>query len=179
MSPGLAPDPPKAAQVVQGSAWYVDPAVEVLDPVDRHLEDPVAEAFGEQQELSVEEPRLIPHEREQTLSRAPGHRLEAALSIRESGWKGEGDQDVVAAGKDLPAGLAPDPRAREEPGPDRQLAVAAKQRRQEGQEAPQVGGEVDVHVADNLGLTRQPRRAQGTTSTFLLEVKGCHPRKRH
>ena len=42
----------------------VDPAVRVVDPVDRHLVDPQPGPLGEHQQLGVEEPRVVLDQRQ-------------------------------------------------------------------------------------------------------------------
>ena len=44
--------------VLQDGGGYVDPGVEVLDPVDRHLGAPIAPPLRRQEQLRVEEPLI-------------------------------------------------------------------------------------------------------------------------
>ena len=73
------------AQVVQGGADDVDAAVRVVEPVDRHLVDPQPAALGEHEQLGVEEPAGVLHQRQQLARDVRADRLEPALRVGEPG----------------------------------------------------------------------------------------------
>ena len=54
----------------------------------------------------------------------------------------------------LPLRPAHDPRAARQPGADREVGVAGDQRRHQRQQRVQVGGQVHVHVGEDLGVGR-------------------------
>ena len=98
-------------------------------------------------------------------SEAPGdvgpHGLEAALRVARTRCAGSPAEDqVVGAGDGLALGAPHHPRARGEPGPDGDVAVARQQGRDEGQQGVEVGRQVDVHVGDDGRLARRPRGPQ-------------------
>ena len=61
----------------------VDPAVGVVDPVDRHLVDAQPGPLGEHQQFGVEEPAGVLDQRQQPLGDVLADRLEAALRVGE------------------------------------------------------------------------------------------------
>ena len=60
-------EPGDAAQVGQRRGHDVDPAVGVVHPVDRHLVDTQSGPLGDHQQLGVEEPPGVLHQRQQPL----------------------------------------------------------------------------------------------------------------
>ena len=64
-------------------------------------------------------------------------------------------------------GPADDARAAGQPGADGDVAVAGQQRRDQRQQRVEVGREVDVHVGDDRGVARRPRRAQRAAAALL------------
>ena len=88
--------------------------VGVVDPVHRHLVDAQAGALGQHQQLGVEEPAGVLDQRQQPPGDVRADRLEAALGVGEPGLQRAAQQQVVAAGDDLPLRAADDPRRRGE-----------------------------------------------------------------
>ena len=64
-----ATQPGDALQVGDGGLHDVDPAVGVIDPVDRHLVDTQAGPLAEHEQLGVEEPAVVLHQWEQLACR--------------------------------------------------------------------------------------------------------------
>ena len=58
---------------------------------------------------------------------------------------------------DLALRVAGHVRAGRQPGADRDIGVARDERRHEREQRVEVGREVDVHVRDDVGVTRTPR----------------------
>ena len=110
--PSARPTRPMPLQVVQRRRDDVDPAVGVVDPVDRHLVDPQPGALGQHQQLGVEEPAGVLDQRQQPAGDVGADRLEAALGVGEPGCQRAAQQQVVAAGDELPLGAADDPATR-------------------------------------------------------------------
>ena len=135
----------------------VDPAVRVVPPVDGHLVDAQPGPLGEDQQLGVEEPRVVPHERQQPVGGRLRDRLEPALRVGERGRQDGADDAVVGAGDELALRAAHDPAGAAEPGADRDVGVAGQQRRQQRGEPGEVGGEVHVEVGDDPGGRRASR----------------------
>ncbi len=104
-----AADPPDAAQVGHRRRDDVHAGVGVVDPVDGHLVDPQARALGEHQHLGVEEPAGVLDERQQPAGDVGADGLEAALGVGEAGLQGAAQEQVVAAGDELPLRAADDP----------------------------------------------------------------------
>jgi hypothetical protein len=50
--------------------------------------------------------------------------------------------------------------------------VARQQRRHEGEEGAEVGGQVDVHVGDDGGVAGAPGGPQGAPAALLLQAAG-------
>ena len=81
----------------------VDPAVRVVDPVDRHLVDPQAGPLGQHQQFGVEEPAGVNcTSGSRWCATSASDRLEPALGVGEPGREGAAQQQVVAAGDGLP-----------------------------------------------------------------------------
>ena len=110
------PEPPqhpeRPAQVVDGSAPDVDPAVGVVDPVDRHLVDAQPVVLGEQQQLRVEEPVVVLDERQQRAGDIGTQGLEPALRVVHAGLEGAPQDRVVRTGDELALRATRDRRAR-------------------------------------------------------------------
>ena len=89
--------PHETFEIVDGRADHVDTTVGVVGPVDRHLVDPESGAFGDDEQLGVEEPPVVFHERENTLGNFAAHGLEAALGVAEFDTHRRAHQGVVTA----------------------------------------------------------------------------------
>ena len=87
-------------------------------------------------------------------------RLEAALRVGEAGRQRAAQQQVVAAGDELPLRPADHPGAAAEPGADRQVGVPGDQRGDQRQQRGEVGGEVHVACRPAPARRRPPRRAR-------------------
>ena len=166
-----------ALQVGDGRRPDVDARVGVVDPVDGHLVDAHAGAFGEEQQLRVEEPSGVLDEREQRPGPVGTDRLEAALGVGEPGRQGGVQQGVVAARDDLALGAAHHAGARGQARPDRHVAVPRHERGHEGQQRGEVRAEINVHVGEDRGVARGPHVVQGPAAALGVEVHGAHPGK--
>ena len=71
------------AQVGDRRGHDVDARVGIVDPVDRNLVDAHSATLRRDQQLGVEEPRLIAHRVEELGQHVGAHRLEAALGVGE------------------------------------------------------------------------------------------------
>jgi hypothetical protein len=81
-------------------------------------------------------------------------------------------QDAVVGARDeLALRAADDPRTARQPRADRHVAVAGQERRDERQQRAQVRRQVDVHIADDLGVAARPGRAQGATAALFGEAQ--------
>ena len=165
-----AADPPAALQVADRRAHDVDPRVRVVDPVDRNLVDPQTDPFGDHQQLGVEEPAGVGDQREQLTGDVSAHRLEAALGVGESRTEHAAQQQVITARNEFALRAANHPRGCGQPRPDREIGMARNQRRHQGHQRRQSGGQVDIHVDDDVGRRRHPRRVQGTAAALGVEV---------
>jgi hypothetical protein len=117
-------------------------------------------SLGQHQQLGVEEPAGVLHQRQQPGGHIGPDGLESALGVRQPGGQRAAQQQVVAAGDDLPFRSADHPGRGREAGADGQVGVAADQRGDQRQQRGQVGGQVDVHVDQHRGRRGQPRGAQ-------------------
>jgi hypothetical protein len=153
-------DPDNAGQVSAGRPDDVDAGVGIVDPVHGHLMDAQADPVGEVQQLGVEEPAVVLHEREHAIGDVRADGLEATLRVGQRGTQCAAEQQVVAAGDELPLGAADDPGRRAEPAADGQVGVPADQGRHKGQQGGQISGQVDVHVGQHSGIRPQPGPAQ-------------------
>ncbi|GGH93221.1 hypothetical protein GCM10007170_13590 [Arthrobacter liuii] len=96
------------AKIIQGSLFDVDPAIGVINPVDRDFVDPQPRAFSDDQQLSIEEPAVIFHMREQTLSDVGPYCLKSALRIGEPDLHRPAEQEVIGARNKFPLRTATD-----------------------------------------------------------------------
>ena len=80
-----SPEAGDPAKVGDRGLHDVDPAVGIVDPVDRHLVDAQPGALGEHQQLGVEEPGLVLDQRQQLAGGVGPDRLETALGVGEIG----------------------------------------------------------------------------------------------
>jgi hypothetical protein len=53
--------------------------------------------------------------------------------------------------------------------------VPGDERRDQRQQAVEVGGQIDVHVRDDRRVTLQPRVPDGAASAFRCEARGANP----
>ena len=100
-------------------------------------------------------------------------RLEAALRIGEPSRQRRTQDQVVAARDDLTLGPADHAGAAGQPGSDRDVGVARDQRCHQREQRGEIGGQVDVHVGQHLGVGVIPHRVQGAAATLLLQ--SAHP----
>ena len=95
-------DPCDSLQVVLGGADDVDPGIRVVDPIHRHLVNAQPAALGEDQQLGVEKPPVVLHQRQQLLRHVGPDRLEPALRVGEMRGQRAAQDQVVATGDELP-----------------------------------------------------------------------------
>ena len=182
-----ATEPSHSAQVGKRGTDDVHPGIRVVHPVHRHLVDAQASALGQHQQFGVEEPARVAHQWQQRASDIGPHRLEPALRIGEPGKQGAVQDQVVAAGDQLPLGSADHPAVPGQPRPDGHVRMPRDQRGDQRQQRVQVGGQVHVHVGDHVGARGQPHRGQRTATALLLQPDvpdagqlaaqpGCHQR---
>ena len=136
--------------------------------------DAAAGALGQHEQLGVEEPALVLDVGQQPASHVGPQGLEAALSIGEPVPERQVEERVVAAGEHLPLDLASHMRGVGEPGADRDFAVSREDRRDQREEALEVRREVDVHVGDDVGLTREPGGPECEAAALALEEERLH-----
>jgi hypothetical protein len=119
--------------------------------VDAH-----AGAFGENEQLRVEEPGTVSHLRQELAGAVGSNRLEPALGVREPRAEHDVQDRVVRARDELTLRAADHARAARKAGSDGEIAVPGEQRRDERQERRQLRREVDVHVGEHLRVARAP-----------------------
>ena len=85
---------------------------------------------------------------------------------------------LYARRDDLPARPADHAGTTGEARADGDVAVAGNQRGDEGQQRVEVGGEVDIHVGDDLGVALLPRGAEREPPPLAVEVQCPDTRKR-
>ena len=154
-------DPPHALEVGDGGGDDVDPRVGVVDPVDGHLVDAQPGPLGQHQQLGVEEPAGVLHQREQGPRPVGPDGLEPALGVGEAGAEGGAQDQVVGAGDQLPLRAPDHPRHRAQSAADGHVGVARHQRRDEREQGVEVGRQVDVEIGEHGGVARAPHRASG------------------
>ena len=169
-----ATQPGDADQVVERRADEVDAAVRVVGPVDGHLVDAQAGPLGDHEELGVEEPGVVLHEGEQLARRVPADGLEPALGVAEPRPQRLPQDQVVAARDELPLRPALDPRGGGEAGPDRDVGVPADQGSDEREQRREVGGQVDVHVDEDVALRGAPHPLERPAPALLRQVDHRH-----
>ena len=171
-------EPGDPAQVGERGGDDVDPAVRVVDPVDRHLVDAQPGPLGQHQQLGVEEPagvaRPCGSSRAATSARIA---LKPHCASEKPGGERAAQQQVVAAGDELPLRPAHHPRAAREPAADREVGVPGQQRRDQRQQRGQVGGQVDVHVGEHRRVGGGPDGAQRAAAALLGQVHDRRPRR--
>ncbi len=141
-------------------------------PVHGDLVDAQAGALGDHEQLRVEEPLVVLDPGQQRARPVGADGLEAALRVAEPAAQGRAGQEVVAAGDDLALGSAFYHGRAGQPGADREVRVPGDERRHQGQERAQVGGEVDVHVDEHGGVALRPRRLERSSAALLVQVQG-------
>jgi hypothetical protein len=163
-----------ALDVIECGATHIDPAVGVIDPVDRDLVHAQAVPPREEQQFGVEEPLVVLDHREQALRDVAAYGLETALCVTH--WSREHDpqQRVVGARDELPLRVARDGRARCEAGADRDVRVSGYERRDQREQRAQIRREVDIHVRDDCGVACGPRRAQREAPALAIEAESLH-----
>ena len=162
-----AAEPGDALQVVDRGAHDVDRRVGVVDPVHRHLVDAQPGAFGEDEQLGVEEPAGVLDERHEPLRDVAADGLEAALRIGEPGGERAAQDEVVGARDELALGPAHDAGVAGQPRADRQVGVPRDQRGDQRQEGGEIGRQVHVAVGQHLRVGRRPRRPQRPAAALL------------
>ena len=169
--------PGDALEVVLRGLHDVDPGIGVVHPVDRDLVDPQSAALGQDQQLGVEEPAGVLHQRQQLPGDIGADGLEPALGVGEPGRQSAPQQQVVAPGDELPLGSSDDPAAPVQPGPDRHIRVPGDQRGDQRKEGGQIGGQVDVHVGQHGRVGLAPDEVQRPSAALFGKVHGRHRRK--
>ena len=152
-----------------GGGDDVDSAVRIVDPVDGHLVDAQPAALGQHQQFGVEEPAGIADVGQQALGDVGADGLESALGVGELGLQRRLEDQVVAARDELALGAAHHSGAAAEPRSDGQVGVPGDQRRDEGGQRGQIGGQVDVHVGQHLSVGVGPDLMQRAAAALLLE----------
>ena len=114
---------------------------------------------------------------EQAPGRRRGHGLEAALRIGEARAQDGVQQGVVGARDELALGAAHDARRASEAAADGEVAVPREQRRDQREQAAQVRRQVDVHVAEDLGIAARPCLAQGAPAALAVDAQQLDPRQ--
>ncbi len=170
-----AGQPPDAFEVGDCGGDDVHPAVRVVHPVHRYLVDAQPGPLGEDQQFGVEEPAGVVYQWQQPAGHVAPDRLEAALRIREAGRQGAPQDQVVAAGNQLPLGSAHHPRTTRQAGTDGHVGVAGDERCHQRQQRGQVGGEVDVHVGQYRRGGTAPYGVQRPAAPLLAQVHGAYP----
>ena len=167
-----AAQPRDAVQVRQGGGHDVDPGVGVVDPVHRDLVDAQASPFGQHEQLGVEEPAGVLGERQQRPRLVVPDRLETALRVGEFGAERGAQQQVVTPRDHLAPGSPDHPRTVREPGPDGDVAVPGKQRGHQRQKRVEIGGQIDVHIGEHIGVARGPDSPQRAAPPRLVQMNG-------
>lgn len=165
--------PPEPFEILPGRLTDLHPTIGVVGPGDRQFFDLVALSVGNQQQLGVEEPGRVLHERDDLVDDAPSDPLEAALGVAEADTVGYLDDQVVGAGDQIALEAAGRPRLRQQPRADGHVVAAAK-RLDKGRKRREIGREVDIHVADDVGVALGPSAAERSAAALLVEVDEAH-----
>jgi len=164
--------PRDTAQVSERGGEDVDARVAVVDPVHGDFVDAQPCSFGQNEQFCVEKPPGVLRQRQEQPGPVRADGLEATLRVGEARAERGVQQHVVAAGDDLAARAADHPRAASQPGPDGEVAVPGQQRRDQRQQGVQVGGQVHVHVSEDVRVTRRPERTQRSAPAGFLQPDG-------
>ena len=128
--------------------------------------------LGEHQEFGVEKPAIVFDGGKQDLDDVGAGRLEPALSVGEPGGQNDTQQDVVGARDDLASDAPYYLGAVRQRAADRQVAVTGKQRRDQREERVEAGGQVGVHVGDDVRLAAAPDMAERESAALAVQVHG-------
>jgi hypothetical protein len=139
--------------------------------------DAQAGALGEDEELGVEEPGVVLDRGHEQPGGVAANRLEAALGVREPRPEGEVQEPVVDAGDELPSDAADHAGSGGQTRADREIAVAGDEGGDQREHGPEVGREIDVHVAEDVGLAGQPGCPQRPATALLGEPEQCDTRE--
>ena len=116
--------PKDSAEIVHRGLRDIDPRIRVVGPIDRNLVDAHTRALREDEELGVEEPRLVLHGWDEPACRDGSDGLESALCVAELRAEADMKQEVVRTRDELPLGATPHTGAARETASDRDVAVA-------------------------------------------------------
>ena len=160
----------EALDVFPGGAQDADTGVGVVGPGDGDANDFEAALLGDEQQLCVQEPGVVYDVGQDALGGLAGDGFEAALGVGEAAAEHELNEYVVAAGGDLSL-----EGALVHLGPLGQAGAvsyirAVLQGLDHEWEGPDVGGEVNVHVAEDGGGALQPGLLQGAAPATLLQA---------
>ena len=170
-----AGDAPDAPQVVGHRRHDVDRGVGVVGPLHRRLADAQPEPLGHDEQLGVEEPRVVLDERQQLKRALAPDGLEATLEVRDAAVQRQADDVVVGARDQLALGPAHDPRPPSQPRAHRDVAVAGDDRAHQREQGRERGRQVDVHVGHHVGPAGRPGRAQRVPAALAGQHQGRHP----
>ena len=146
----------------------------VLDPVDGHLQNAHAGPLRDDQQLGVEEPSLVVNQGHEVAGNLRAHRLESALRIAKPRVQHATKQKVVSARDELTSRAPADPRSRGEPAADGDVGAPREDGRNQCCQRLQPCREVDVHVRDDVRITRQPGAPERPAATLFLKVDAAH-----
>jgi len=147
-----------------------DPAIGILGPLNRHVEDPVAGFLGDCQQLSIKKPTIIFYDREQTLSSLFGYGFKAALRIGEVCRESKANQPIIAPRDYFPVQASLCNGARTKAGPDGQIELTGRQRPNHRRECIQASGQIDIHVAENVRSGLSPSPFYRSPATLFLQA---------
>ena len=125
--------------------------------------------LGQQQQLGVEEPRVVLDTAEQRTHHLGTSRLETTLGVGEPGAVRPPDDRVVGPGDELPLRSPDRPRARRQPRPDGEIRMPVHERGHQRQQRVQSRRQVDVHVDHDVRRRRTPRFPQGVATSLSVQ----------
>jgi hypothetical protein len=163
--------PCHALEVADRRADDLHARVGIIDPVDGDFVNAEPVTLREDEQLGVEEPSLVLDRWQQSPCYVGANGLEAALSVRESCPKDEAEQMVIGTRDELALAAANDTGTAGQAAANCDVAVAGDQPGDQRQQCPQVGREIHVHVAEDLGSARRPRRTQSASAPLGREVE--------
>ncbi len=108
------------------------------------------------------------------MNRLAADGLEAALGVGEAGEEQGFDHEVVAARDHLSLQGAGGLGGGRQAAAGGDVVTLAGDGLDEGWEGLQLGGEVYVHVADDIGRSAQPGRLEGASAPLLGDVERGH-----
>jgi hypothetical protein len=169
--PEFAADAEESIDVVDGGFDDFDACVEVLDPFDGDVVNPVAGFFADDKQLGIEEPHIVLDMRDEHIHHLSGHGFETALRVGEAGEEHCLDHEVIGSRNELAFDAAHRVRSLHETGAGAYVVTFMGESMDHGGKGIQIRGKIDIHVAHDVRIAAGPGALECPAAAFLLEAE--------